>query len=165
MEFENLKDAYGITCTYFENEREDEPSMTFALESWISIAHTDAGEALVWANVVKIILRPDLGCILYVAPGPLVCSRKHRIASVPKDGFTFGHVNWTNREDGSVPQPDDQDHYLELFHMALALLDYKAGRKAVGFKVVVSEEPPSTQAVIRAAGNKRRGRNPLAEDQ
>jgi len=143
MANENLKNALELTCTFFEEEDEDEPSMTYCLESWIPIVHLDTGEAVVWANTVKIVLgvrskKFDTRTISYVALPPFVCSRNYDVFAVPPEGFPFGYKAWPLDDD--APKPGDHENYLPLFARALAALGFRSRSTAVGFNFVGDEE-------------------------
>ncbi len=158
MASEILKNALELTCTFFEEEDEDEPSVTYCLESWIPIVHLDTGEAAVWANTVKIVLgvrdkKLDTHNISYVALPPFVCSGKHRMSCVPREGFTFAYRDWERHDEAR--EPGEHEDYQPVFAKALALLGFRSGLSPVGFKFTASEE---RIRVNEAAGPSRKKR-------
>src|SRR5690348_2360659 len=111
MEKKILENAFEITASYFENEDEDEPFMTYCLDSWIPIVHLDTGEAVVWANTVKIILGINgerSHRAMYVALPPFLCAKEHQLSGVPEEGFTFAHRDWDpDTKEFDPPQEED----------------------------------------------------------
>lgn len=153
METENLENALELSATNFENVDEDEPSMTYCLDSWIPVVHLDTGEAVVWANTVKIVLgirskKTVTQNISYVALPPFVCASKYQLSGVPEDGLTFAYRDWHWHPELEDREPSQDENLLPVFAEALEFLGFKSRLLPVGFKLVASSEGPILKPVV-----------------